>query len=32
MEALASEAGCRIEYGALTVRVVFEDGREAGIP
>ena len=32
MEAIASEAGCRIEYGALTVRVVFADGREAGIP
>ena len=32
MEALAAEAGCRIEYGALTVRVVFADGREAGIP
>jgi hypothetical protein len=32
MEALANDGGCRIEYGALTVRVVFADGREAGIP
>jgi hypothetical protein len=32
MEAIAADAGCKIEYGALTVRVVFADGREAGIP
>lgn len=32
MEALAKSVGVGIEYGALTVRVVFADGREAGIP
>jgi hypothetical protein len=32
METLAKDAGCSIEYGALTVRVKFSNGREAGLP